>query len=74
MNFTGGRRGNRGMAFPLITRISADGMLEHPRPSARSAEKSVLELDLLVQKHERKVRVKGKEKKEKHLSYLCGLL
>ena len=30
------------MAFPLITRTSADGMLEHPRPSAKSAEKSVV--------------------------------
>jgi len=56
LGFTGGRGGNRGTTFPLITslrqgsgwqaRISADGMLENPRPSAKSAEKSVVELDL----------------------------
>jgi hypothetical protein len=28
-------------------------MLENLRPSAKSAEKSVVELDLLVQKHEK---------------------
>jgi hypothetical protein len=47
------------MAFPLITslrqgsgwqaRISADWMLENPRPSAKSAEESVVELDLWIE-------------------------
>ena len=37
------------MTFPLITRISADWMLENPRPSAKSAEESVVELDLWIE-------------------------
>jgi hypothetical protein len=45
-DFTGG---NGGMIFPLITRISADWMLQNPRPSAKSAAKSVVELDLWIE-------------------------
>jgi len=37
------------MTFPLITRMSADWMLQNPRPSAKSAEKSVVELDFWVE-------------------------
>jgi hypothetical protein len=37
------------MIFPLITRISADWTLQIPRPSAKSAEKSVVELDLWIE-------------------------
>jgi hypothetical protein len=37
------------MTLPLITRISADWMLQNPRPSAKSAEKSVVELDLWIE-------------------------
>ena len=58
-NFTGGNGGNRGMTYPLITslrqgsgwqaRISADWMLENPRRSAKSAEESVVELDLRIE-------------------------
>ena len=37
------------MTFPLITRMSADWMLQNPRPSAISAEKSVVELDFWIE-------------------------
>jgi hypothetical protein len=37
------------MTFPLITRMSADWMLQNPRPSAKSAEKSVVELDFWIE-------------------------
>jgi hypothetical protein len=37
------------MIFPLITRISADWMFQNPRPSAKSAEESVIELDLWIE-------------------------
>jgi len=37
------------MTFPLITRIGAEGMLQNPRPSAKSAEKSVVELDRWIE-------------------------
>ena len=40
LDFTGGRRGNRGMSFPRITRIGADGLPSDPRPSALSTEDS----------------------------------
>jgi hypothetical protein len=38
-----------GITFPLITLISADWMIRNPRPSAKSAEKSVAELDLWIE-------------------------
>jgi hypothetical protein len=37
---------------PLITRTGADWMLQNPRPSAKSAEKSVVELDLWIKMRE----------------------
>jgi len=37
------------MTLPLMTRISADWMLQNPRPSAKSAERSVVELDLWIE-------------------------
>ena len=37
------------MTFPLITRINADWILQNLRSSAKSAEKSVVELDRWIE-------------------------
>ena len=44
------RRKQRETTFPLITRISADWMLQNPRRSAKSAGKSVAELLSIVRR------------------------